>query len=116
MRAGMTTLFLAGILLAGLLSAGCATVGRDFDSTSLKWMKAGETGKTEMLEKLGQPFRVGVDAGDPTWTYGYYQYRLFGESNNKDLVIRFDSAGKARSWTLNTTFKDEKETLDPALK
>jgi len=111
MRAGMTALF-----LAGLLSAGCATVGRDFDSTALGWMKAGETGKNELLEKLGQPFRVGVDSGDQTWTYGYYQYRLLGESNNKDLVIRFDAAGKAKSWTLNTTFRDEKEKLDPAVK
>ena len=54
-------------------------------------------------------------AGLPTWTYGYYEYRLFGDSNNKDLVLRISSDGTLKSWTLATTFPDEKKKLDPAL-
>ena len=52
----------------------------------------------------------------PTWTYGYYRYRLFGASNAKDLVIRFDDAGTVKSYTLNTTFPQEKAALDPAVR
>ena len=104
-----------GLLLL-LACQGCATMGRDFNSTSTDWIKAGETDKTTLLSKLGDPFRVGMDAGDPTWTYGWYKYSLFGESVTKDLVIRFDGAGKVKSFTLNTSFPEEKPLLDPALK
>jgi len=102
-------------VLASVALAGCATIGRDFDSTSLAWLKAGETGKTEVLAKLGLPFRVGVDSGDQTWTYGFYKYRLIGTSATKDLVIRFDPAGKVKSYTFNTSFPEEQRALDPAI-
>jgi len=101
------------LVLASLL-AGCAHLGTNFDATSLDWLHEGAT-KQEIQQKLGTPLRVGYDAGLPTWTYGYYEYRLFGDSNNKDLVLRFSSDGALQSWTLATTFADEKRKLDPAL-
>lgn len=101
----------AAILI--LLLAGCATVGHDFDSTGLSWLKAGETSKAQVLEQLGNPFRVGIDSGDLTWTYGFYRYKLIGQSNAKDLVIRFHPDGKVKSFMLNTTFPEEKKSLDP---
>jgi outer membrane protein assembly factor BamE (lipoprotein component of BamABCDE complex) len=104
------------LVICAFLTAGCASIGRDFDSTSLDWLKPGETDKTIILDHIGGPFRVGFDAGDPTWTYGFYKYRLFGTSVTKDLVIRFDAVGKVKSFTLNTSFPEEKERLDPALK
>ena len=94
--------------------AGCATVGRNFDATSLSWLHEGTT-KAEIEEKLGAPLRVGSDAGTPTWTFGYYEYRVFGDSNNKDLVIRFSPDGTVKSYTLGTTFPGEKKKLDPAV-
>jgi len=103
-------------ILASALLAGCATVGRDFDATKLSWLKAGETGKKDVLKELGDPLRVGVDAGDQTWTYGYYQYRVFGDSTTKDLVLRFSPDNKVKSFTLNTSFPEEKEILEPTLK
>ncbi len=99
-----------------LLCAGCATIGSDFNATRTDWIKAGETDKTTLLSRLGDPFRVGVDDGDPTWTYGYYKYSLFDESVTKDLIIRFGPDGKVKSFTLNTSFPEEKAVLDPALK
>jgi len=101
--------------LAGLVLAGCATIGRDFDSASLSWLKAGETARSDIQARLGDPFRVGSDSGDPTWTYGYYKYRLIGESATKDLVIRFGAGGNVKSFTLNTSFPGEKRALEPAL-
>ena len=105
----------AAVLVAAGLASGCATMGHDFDSTTLDWVRDGETGKNEILAKLGNPFRVGLEAGDQTWTYGYYRYSLFGESRTKDLVFRFDAAGKVKSWTLNTSFPEEKKALEPSL-
>ena len=112
----MRTRPLCLLALAAPLLSGCATMGHDFDSVSLSWLKPGETGKQEILDRLGEPFRVGADAGDQTWTYGYYKYKLFGGSATKDLVIRFDPSGRVKSHTLNTSFPEEKERLDPALK
>jgi len=106
------------ILLGAVIAlTGCFSIGRDFASApAAAWIKPGETTKAQIQEKLGDPFRVGMDAGDPTWSYGYYQYRLFGMSDNKDLVFRFDAAGKVKSYTLNTTYPEEQEQLDPSLK
>ena len=103
----------AALLLVA--SVACATVGRNFDATQLSWLKNGDTTKAQILDKLGQPWRVGSDAGDQTWTYGYYQYRAFGESNSKDLVLHFDPDGKLKSYTMNTSFPEEREKLDPSL-
>ena len=105
---------LPAVALAVALPLSCATVGRNFDSTQLSWLKNGDTTKANVLDKLGQPFRVGIDEGEPSWTYGYYKYRLIGDTNTKDLVLRFDASGKLKSYTLNTTFDDEKKALDPS--
>lgn len=114
---GMTTTRTRLPLIALFLGlGGCATVGNDFNATETGWIKAGETDKTTLIAKLGEPFRVGLDAGEPTWTYGYYKYSIFTESVTKDLVIRFDPAGKVKSFTLNTSFPEDKPVLDPALK
>jgi outer membrane protein assembly factor BamE (lipoprotein component of BamABCDE complex) len=96
-------------------SFACATVGKNFDATGLSWLKDGETTKAQVLEKLGPPWRVGSDAGYLTWTYGYYEYRAFSDSNSKDLVLHFLADGKLKSYTLNTSFPEEREKLDPSL-
>ena len=106
------TLF--AVAMAG--SMACATIGKNFDATQLAWLKGGETTKADVLAKLGQPWRVGSDQGDQTWTYGYYEYRAFGDSNSKDLVLRFGADGKLKSYTLNTSFTSERDTLDPTVK
>ena len=112
----MKTTRLLIVIATGAVLAGCATMGKDFDSTSLSWLKAGETAKKDVLAKLGEPFRVGMDSGDQTWTYGFYKYRVFGESETKDLVIRYSADQKVKSYTLNTSFPEEKTALEPELK
>jgi outer membrane protein assembly factor BamE (lipoprotein component of BamABCDE complex) len=106
MRRPFLVLALASVL-------GCATIGKNFDSTQLSWLKNGETSKAQVLENMGPPWRVGTDSGDLTWTYGYYEYRALGDSNSKDLVIHFGPDGKVKSHTMNTSFPNEREKLDP---
>ena len=105
---------ISGLALASVLA--CATIGRNFDATGLAWLKQGETTKADVLQHMGTPWRVGTDAGDLTWTYGYYEYRACGDSNSKDLVIHFFPDGKVKSYTLNTSFPQEREKLDSTLK
>jgi outer membrane protein assembly factor BamE (lipoprotein component of BamABCDE complex) len=102
------------LLCALAFASACATIGTNFDSTQLSWLKANESAKADVLAKLGQPWRVGLDSGDQTWTYGYYEYRAFSDSNSKDLVIHFTPEGKVKSYSLNTSFPDERAKLDPA--
>ena len=97
---------MAGISL--LVVCGCLTVGKNFRSDNLSWIVPKETSRKEIHEALGEPFRTGMDSGSPTWTYGYYKYRLFGDTCTKDLVIFFDKNGKVSSYTFNTSFPEEK--------
>ena len=104
------------LALALVVPLGCATIGKNYDSTQLTWLKTNETTKADVLKSMGQPWRVGMDAGDQTWTYSYYEYRAFGESNSKDLVLHFTPEGKVKSFTLNTSFPEERAKLDPTVK
>ena len=100
----------AAFLLAALLilfSAGCATVGRDFPVDQVKDIRIQETTRDEIRSMFGSPWRVGIEDGQPTWTYGKYHYQVFGETSTQDLVIRFDQHGVVSSYTFNTTEHQE---------
>ena len=63
----------------------------------------GQTTQQQVKELFGDPWRVGVEDGRPTWTYGRYRYKLFGETQTKDLVVRFDEQNRVHSYTFSTT-------------
>jgi hypothetical protein len=87
--------------------AGCATVGQDFPVTSVSEIETGKTTQNEIRTMFGSPWRVGIEDGQPTWTYGNYSYGLFGAKNAKDLVIRFDDKDIVASYTFSTTQHNE---------
>ncbi len=95
------------ILLTGSISfaglSGCATVGKDFAASRVVELKIGETTQNQVREMFGQPWRMGMEDGRHTWTYGKYRYSLFGPAETEDLVIRFDNTGTVRSYTFNTS-------------
>ncbi|MDY6904507.1 MAG: outer membrane protein assembly factor BamE [Thermodesulfobacteriota bacterium] len=101
-RKKMITLLPAifGVLL---LLSGCATVGKDFPSAGVANIEMEKTTKADIRSWFGPPWRVGVEDGYETWTYGRYHYRVFGNTETKDLVIRFDKDGRVTSYTYNTT-------------
>jgi len=90
-----------------VLSSGCATVGRDFPVDRVSDIRLGETTQSEIREMFGAPWRVGIEDGQRTWTYGKYRYSPFGESRTQDLVIRFDQNDVVTSYTFNTTEHEE---------
>ncbi len=86
---------------------GCATIGREFPVDRVSQIRLAETTRDEIRALFGPPWRVGIEDGRPTWTYGRYRYRLFGQASTEDLVIRFDARGVVSSYTFNTTEHDE---------
>ena len=91
------------ILLAILLMMGCATVGKDFPVERVTEIQIGKTTQQDIRFQFGSPWRVGIEDGWNTWTYGKYKYRLIGDTDTTDLVIRFDSQNIVASYSFNTT-------------
>ena len=97
-----------GLLLAiagtvALPVTGCVSVGQEFAASRTMEIKIGQTTQREIREIFGEPWRVGIEDGRKTWTYGKYKYSLFGSDKTEDLVVRFDDRGVVRSYTFNTT-------------
>jgi hypothetical protein len=86
-----------------LLMAGCATVGKNFQSSAVREIEIGTTTTEDISNILGNPWRTGLENGKKTWTYGYYKYRLFGPTDTKDLVITFNKDNTVYSYSFNTT-------------
>lgn len=95
------------LALSSMLFAGCATVGKDFPVDQVSSLEVGKTTMEEVKSRFGSPWRTGYESGRKTWTYGKYRYKVFGESQTTDLVIRFDSSGKVHSYSFNTTEHNE---------
>lgn len=92
------------LVLAGLVAAsGCATIGNEFPTAQVSMIKIGETSQDQIRAMFGKPWRVGTDSGQLTWTYGHYQYSLFGHDSTEDLLIRFDHRNIVTSYVFNTT-------------
>ena len=102
--------WIRGLLAAGAaaLIAGCMTVGRDFPAQRVRQLQIGTTTREDVRDLFGQPWRTGLEDGQPTWTYGHYRYTLLGNTRTRDLVIRFDPGGVVKSYTFSSTDpKDE---------
>lgn len=96
------------LLVSPLLLSSCAKVGRDFSESKVSKIQIGKTTQKEIQKMFGPPWRVGIEDGSPTWTYGKYYYSVFGNTSTKDLVIRFNDAGVVTSYLFNTTEPEEK--------
>ena len=86
---------------------GCITLGKDFPEANVSSITIGVTTKNEIRKLFGSPWLSGVQDGQPAWTYGSYDYSLFGERKAKDLVVQFDEKAKVSSFTFSTTDHDE---------
>ena len=91
------------ICTAFILIAGCATVGHDFPVDQVNNIQIGKTTKEEIRNMFGEPWRVGLEDGQETWSYGQYKYAMFSEKDAKDLVVRFTGDAVVESYTFNTT-------------
>lgn len=93
---------------ATLLAAGCATVGRPFPVAPVERIEIGATSRAQIRTMFGEPWRTGIEDGQPTWTYGHYRYSAFGETRTRDLLLRFDADGKVASYTFNSSYPEDR--------
>ena len=87
--------------------SGCITLGKEFPEANVSSITIGLTTKNEVRKLFGSPWLSGVQDGKLAWTYGSYDYSLFGERIAKDLVVQFNDQGKVSSFTYSTTDHDE---------
>ena len=95
--------WLISLSLFLLLIAGCASVGKDFSDAKVTEIRIGETTKEEVRALFGAPWRVGLEDGEQTWTYGRYRLGPFGAKAAKDLTVRFNERGVVASYSYSTT-------------
>lgn len=91
------------LLAVLLIAVGCANMGKNFPDHRVTDIQIGVTTQDDLRDMFGSPWRVGIEDGKTTWTYGRYQYRLIGESKTKDLVIHFNDDNVVSSYVYNTT-------------
>jgi len=87
--------------------SACITLGKNFSHSNVKSIRTGETTKNDIRKLFGSPWLSGVNDGELAWTYGNYEYSLFGDRKAKDLVIQFDEKGIVTTYTFSTTEHDE---------
>jgi hypothetical protein len=95
------------VVAASLLFAACLTVGREFPVENVRTLQIGQTSQDDVRRSFGQPWRVGIEDGQRTWTYGHYRYAALGTTRTRDLVIRFDDRGRVVSYTFNSTYPED---------
>ncbi len=97
------------IVLIGSLvvMSSCVTKGKDF-SSNINWINKDQTSMQDIKQILGTPFSVGSSSGTPTWTYGYYKYRVIGKSQTKELKFYFAPDGAVRNFSFSSSFPADK--------
>jgi outer membrane protein assembly factor BamE (lipoprotein component of BamABCDE complex) len=88
------------------MASGCVTSGKYFSSDT-GWIKANKTRQEDVRGLLGEPFMVGNSGGSPTWTYGYYRYKLIGDSFTKELKLYWNNDRTVQSFSFNSSFPDD---------
>jgi outer membrane protein assembly factor BamE (lipoprotein component of BamABCDE complex) len=102
------------VLFSVLFMAGCVTEGRDFQN-NFAWIKKGTTKQEDVRMVMGAPHRVGNTSGTPTWTYGYYRYKLIGKSLTKEIKFYWNADNTVQSYAFNSSFPDDmRTTTQPA--
>ena len=94
--------FSIGIVLLFILCS-CLTLGEKFPENHVKKIIIGQTTKNDILLMFGSPWLSGNQDGDLTWTYGIYEYSLYGDRKAKDLLLQFDGSGVVTTFTFSTT-------------
>ena len=92
------------VMFLVIFLASCyGTVGKNFDSSELKSIQNNVTSQEEIFERLGAPFKRGVENGQVMWTYQFDQWNALGPTNSKDLVILFDKENIVKAYRYTTS-------------
>ena len=87
------------IIFLGIISilGGCASAGKNFDESKISKIANGITTRAELRKMFGEPFKTGVQNGQPVWVYEYNLYDAVNNDTSKDLIIVFGPNGLVQS-------------------
>ncbi|MBI4611325.1 MAG: hypothetical protein HY726_20230 [Candidatus Rokubacteria bacterium] len=102
---------LAAVVLAGFF-AGCAllVVGWEFPSPTPDMIQPGKTTKADLVRFFGEPYQVGLDTGDLTWSWLYGKKLAQGELT-KELTVRLDAKGVVKSYSFRSNHPEDMARL-----
>lgn len=76
------------------LTAGCATVGTNFDVASVQSIQPG-TSEAQVIAMLGRPnVRTRLTDGSEMLVWSYGHAAAFGSATGKSAALEFDPAGR----------------------
>ena len=81
-----------------LISNGCGTVGKSFNASKVETIVNGTTTQSDIKKMFGEPFKVGIQNGQPIWVYEDHHYSIIREKTSKDLIIIFGPNGIVQSY------------------
>ena len=102
-------LLLKSFFLLSFLS-GCVSVGNNFPSQT-DWLVEDETSQNDVLMLLGRPYKTGVSKGVPTWTYAYYDYKVWEKPAQKELKIYWKDDKKVKNFHFYSSFPTDVKRL-----
>ena len=91
------------MFLVIFLASCYGTVGKNFDSSELKSIQNNVSSQEEIFERLGAPYKKGIENGQVMWTYQFDQWNTFGSTHSKDLVILFDKENIVKAYRYTTS-------------
>tara|TARA_B100001964_G_scaffold129057_1_gene142725 strand:- start:41 stop:352 length:312 start_codon:yes stop_codon:yes gene_type:complete len=81
-----------------LISNGCGTVGKSFNASKVETIVNGTTTQSDIKKMFGEPFKIGIQNGQPIWVYEDHHYSIIREETSKDLIIIFGPNGIVQSY------------------
>ena len=92
------------VMFLVIFLASCyGTVGKNFDSSELKSIQNNVTSQEEIFERLGAPFKKGIENGQVMWTYQFDKWNAVRPTYSKDLVILFDKENIVKAYRYTTS-------------
>ncbi len=89
-----------------LLLGGCVSLGREFPTPTAETIKDGVTTKAELLKLFGPPTQVGIEDGDPTWTWIHVRASSFGQTLSKELHVKFNKQDIVKSYNYTSNLPE----------
>lgn len=80
-----------------LISNGCGTAGKSFNTSKVESIVNGITTRSDIKIMFGEPFKIGIQNGQPIWVYEDHYYSIIREETSKDLIIIFSHDGIVQS-------------------
>ena len=81
-----------------LISNGCGAVGKSFNTSKIESIVNETSTRADIKKMFGEPFKTGIQNGQPIWIYEDNHYSIIREEASKDLIIIFNPDGIVQSY------------------